>query len=46
MTNAETGVLCATQDVVEVFFDIATRKSTAMPDDLRTKLEAAAVAPR
>ena len=45
MTNAETGILCATQDVVEVFFDMETRKAAAMPDDIREKLEAVAVSP-
>lgn len=45
MTNAETGVLCATQDVVEVFFDMETRKAAAMPDDIRERLEAVVVAP-
>ena len=45
MTNAETGELCASQQVVEVFFDPATRKSVAMPDDLRARLEPVVVAP-
>ncbi len=44
MTNVETGILLATQEVVEVFFDYATRKSTEMPADIRTKLEAVLVA--
>jgi acyl-CoA thioester hydrolase len=43
MTNAETGVLCATQDVVEVFFGMESRKAAAMPDDIRDKLEAVVV---
>ena len=44
MTNAETGVLCATQDVVEVFFDFAERKAAPMPDDIREKLNEVVVA--
>ena len=43
MTNAETGVLCATQDVVEVFFDMKSRKAAPMPDDIREKLLAVLV---
>jgi len=43
MTNAETGILCATQDVVEVFFDMKSRKAATMPDDIREKLEAVAI---
>ena len=39
MTNAETGVLCATQDVVEVFFDVDARKAAPMPQDIREKLD-------
>ncbi len=44
MRNAETGVLIATQETVEVFFDLATRKAVAMPDDIREKLAAVVVA--
>ena len=44
MRNAETGVLSATQETVEVFFDLATRKAVAMPDDIREKLAAVVVA--
>jgi acyl-CoA thioester hydrolase len=44
MANAETGVLCATQDVVEVFFDMESRKAAPMPEDIRTKLESVLVA--
>lgn len=44
MTNAETGVLCATQDVVEVFFGVDTRKATPMPDYIREKLQAVVIA--
>jgi acyl-CoA thioester hydrolase len=40
MKNAENGTLCATQHVVEVFFDPEARKPCAMPDDLRTALQA------
>lgn len=40
MTNAETGTLIATQEVVEVFFDVTARTATAMPDDIRDKLAA------
>lgn len=40
MTNAESGVLIATQEVVEVFFDFAARAATEMPDDIRDKLSA------
>ena len=38
MYNADTDVLCATQDTVEVFFDPETRKSDVMPDYIREKL--------
>ena len=41
MRHADTGALHATYEVVEVFFDPATRGSTAMPDTVRAKLEAA-----
>ena len=40
MENADTGELHATQDCVEVFFDPATRKAAAIPDDLRAVIEA------
>ncbi len=43
MYDPETGVLCATQESVEVFFDTASRKSRAMPDDFREKLTAGLV---
>ncbi|MCC5962169.1 MAG: acyl-CoA thioesterase [Rhodobacteraceae bacterium] len=39
MLHADTGVLHATYDAVEVFFDPGTRKSTAMPDAVRAVLE-------
>ena len=36
--NADTNVLCATQDTIEVFFDPETRSSAPMPDFYREKL--------
>lgn len=44
MRNAETGVLSATQETIEVFFDLKTRKAVSMPDDIREKLAAVVVA--
>jgi acyl-CoA thioester hydrolase len=43
MTNAENGTLIATQDAVEVFFDMEARKSTDMPDEIRAILKDALV---
>lgn len=43
LKNAETGVLCATQSAVEVFFDLKTRAAIPIPPDLRAKLEAVLV---
>lgn len=43
MTNAGTGILSATQETVEVFFDLATRKAAAIPDDIREQLAAVIV---
>ena len=43
MTNAESGTLIATQDAVEVFFDLEARKSTDMPDEIRAILKEALV---
>ena len=40
MHHADTGRLHATYDVVEVFFDPKTRGSTAMPANVRARLEA------
>ena len=40
MYNVDTGVLCATQDSVEVFFDPETRTSAPMPDDIRERIAA------
>ena len=39
MTNAENGALIATQDAVEVFFDLKARKSTDMPNEIRAILK-------
>ena len=38
MCNADTGAEHASYEVVEVFFDPATRRSTAMPDAIRARL--------
>ena len=38
MIHAETGVLHATYDLTEVFFDPKTRKSAPMPDPVRDRL--------
>ena len=43
MINAENGELHANQQVVEVFFDLKTRKPVAMPAAFREKIEAALV---
>ena len=40
MRNANTGVLCASMESVDVFFDTRARVSTAMPADLRARLYA------
>lgn len=40
MLHAETGALHATCEVVEVFFDPATRKAAQMPDAVRQVLQA------
>ena len=45
MYNVDTGVLCATQDSVEVFFDPETRTSAPMPDDIRERVAAHLVDP-
>jgi acyl-CoA thioester hydrolase len=44
MLNADTGIVHATYDAVEVFFDPVARRSAPMPDALRAKLEAGLVA--
>jgi len=44
LINAENGQLHANQQVVEVFFDLKTRKSVAMPAQFREKIEAALIA--
>ena len=41
LVNAENGELHANQKVVEVFFDLKTRQSVAMPAGFREKIEAA-----
>ena len=41
--NANTGDLCATQDVVEVYFDANTRTSAPLPPEIRAKIEPAVV---
>jgi acyl-CoA thioesterase FadM len=38
MYNADTGALCATHDMVLVGIDAVTRKSAAMPDEMRERL--------
>ena len=43
--NADTGVLCASQESVEVFFDTEARKAMDMPDDLRKAVTAALISP-
>jgi acyl-CoA thioester hydrolase len=45
MFNADTGVLCATQETIEVFFDPVKRVSAPMPDTLRQRLSAQVVDP-
>jgi acyl-CoA thioester hydrolase len=39
MTNADTGVLHAVQETVEVFFDAATRAAIEIPDEIRLLIE-------
>jgi acyl-CoA thioester hydrolase len=43
MFNIDSGELHATYEIVEVFFDPKTRKSAAIPDELREKLSATTV---
>lgn len=43
MLHADTGELHATYDITDVFFDPETRKSTEMPEDIRSIVEAAKV---
>lgn len=43
LVDVETGVIHATQKVIEVCFDTKTRKSTAMPAPFRELIEAAIV---
>ena len=40
MTTANSREVLATCDAVEVFFDPSSRKSAAIPDDIRTRLTA------
>ena len=40
LINADTGVLHAFQETVEVFFDAKTRGSIAIPDEIRALVEA------
>jgi acyl-CoA thioester hydrolase len=40
MIGADTGDLHATQEIVEVFFDPATRTSAPIPDEVRAVVEA------
>ncbi len=44
LVNVETGTIHARQEVVEVCFDLATRRSTEMPARFRALIEAAIVA--
>ena len=37
MYNADTNIMCATRDTIEVFFDPETRKADVMPDFYREK---------
>ena len=45
MYNADTGVHCATQETIEVFFDPVARTSAPMPDFYREKLTPLVVDP-
>ena len=45
MVNIETGKLCATMEFVEVAFNMETRKSTIIPDDVRQAISANLVVP-
>jgi len=45
MTNTETELLAATTEIVAVYFDLSTRTSLAIPDDLRTRMSAYLVEP-
>ncbi len=44
MHHADTGTLHATYDIVEVFFDPATRRSAPMPEAVRALISACLVA--
>jgi acyl-CoA thioester hydrolase len=45
MYNADTDMLSATEETVEVFFDPAERRSADMPEDFKRRLTAAIVDP-
>ena len=45
MRDAETGAVAATSEKVTVYFDLAARRSAAIPDDMRAKAEAFIVEP-
>ena len=38
MINCKTGELAATSEIVEVYFDLKTRTSVSIPDELREKI--------
>ena len=38
LINCKTGVLAATSEIVEVYFDLKTRTSVPIPDELREKI--------
>ena len=40
MFEADNGILCATQTTVEVRFNMKTRKSVALTNDIKSKIEA------
>jgi acyl-CoA thioester hydrolase len=44
LVNVETGTVHGRQEVTEVCFDLKTRKSVAMPEAFRQRIEAAIVA--
>ena len=45
LTNADTGILHAVQETVEVFFDGETRKSVPIPGPVRPLIEGCMVSP-
>ncbi len=40
MRNSESGTVAATSEKVSAYFDLATRRTTPIPDDMRPKMEA------